>query len=441
VIAALLFASAMIVPTRCQTAIVPVPYDPQGARTLLACDGSFPDDVLWNLDRADQLSGDLDGRFNRRIDGTGSVIYVIDSGVLAAHDEFASAEGSRVIGGVDLLANEPGGEMPCQGDWAVAPCTNFQGGVMIEGHGTAVASAAAGNRVGVAPGAKLVSIRALGFLNFTPKRMNDALDAVIRHAWDPSAPPFRTGIVTMSFGLNQVDPNLEAKIRVMIGGVDRDGNPDPNGKRFFFTFFGGNAGEGHCDDAGNLLVFPSNRGDGGRAGARQPSVERRLPGSRHRGARARAGRPGRLHHRPRSLPPTLPRQRHVVRGTLRRRHRRADAAAEPEPHPCRDRGAAGGVAVASGRGRSGAGVPPSAGAGAPARGCALTRLRRRCDQIAVPLTVNTTRLIHDTKARIRTATPANCPVWRARVTTRSRNAPLARRKSSTRSTAPLWASR
>jgi subtilisin family serine protease len=260
VIAALLFASAMIVPTRCQTALVPVPYDPQGARMLVACDDSFPDDVLWNLDRSDQLSGDLDGKFNRRIDGTGSVIYVIDSGVLAAHDEFMTAAGSRVIGGVDLLANEPGGEMPCDGDWSVAPCTNFQGGVMIEGHGTAVASAAAGNRVGVAPGAKVVSIRVLGFINFTPKRFNDALDAVIKHAWDPATPSFRTAIVTLSVGLNQVDPNLEAKIRVMTGGIGRDGNPDPNGKRFFFTFFGGNAGEGHCDDAGNLLVFPGNRG-------------------------------------------------------------------------------------------------------------------------------------------------------------------------------------
>ena len=142
------------------------------------------------------------------------MIYVIDSGILASHDEFMTATGSRVIGGVDLLANEPGGGMPCEGNWAIAPCTDFPYGVMIDGHGTAVASVAAGNRVGVAPGAKLFSIRALGFIRFTPARFDAALDAVIRHAWDPSAPPFRTAVVTMSFGLYEFDAGIDAKIGV-----------------------------------------------------------------------------------------------------------------------------------------------------------------------------------------------------------------------------------
>jgi hypothetical protein len=123
-----------------------------------------------------------------------------------------------------------------------------------------VASAAAGNRAGVAPGAMLVSIRAFGFVALTPARLAAALDAVIQHAWDPAAPSFEIGIVTMSIGLFAMDALVETKIREMIGGVDRVGRPDPAGKRFFFTFFGGNAKEGHCDDAGNLVVFPSNRG-------------------------------------------------------------------------------------------------------------------------------------------------------------------------------------
>ncbi|MEK6376160.1 MAG: S8 family serine peptidase [Acidobacteriota bacterium] len=265
---------AQVVPTRCQTSVVAVPYDPNGARLLVACDDSFPDDVLWNLDRADQVSGVLDGRFNKRIDGTGSVIYVIDSGVLAAHDEFATVGGSRVIAGVDLLKDEPGGRMPCPENWALNPCTDFSLGVLIDGHGTAVASAAAGNRVGVAPGAALVSIRAFGFVPLTPARLTESLDVVIRHAWDPAAPPFKTGIVTMSIGLPAFDARVETKIREMIGGVDRDGHPDPAGKRFFFTFFGGNAKEGHCDDAGNLVVFPSNRGVSIRGAVTVGGVER-----------------------------------------------------------------------------------------------------------------------------------------------------------------------
>jgi hypothetical protein len=258
--AALLFAAAQIVPTHCQTAVVPVLYDPNGARVITACDDSLPDDLLWNLDRADQVSGDLDGKFNRRIDGRGSVIYVIDSGILADHDEFMTATGSRVIAGVDLLAGVPGGAMPCGSNWALAPCTDFPLGVMIDGHGTAVASVAAGNRVGVAPGATLVSIRALGFVKPTPERFLAAFDAVIKNAWDPATPQFRTGIVTLSFGLDQFDGRVDAMIRRMVGGVDRDGNPDPNGKRFFFTFFGGNVGSNHCDDNGNILVYPSSAG-------------------------------------------------------------------------------------------------------------------------------------------------------------------------------------
>lgn len=274
---ALLFASALdaqVVSTRCATSVVAVPYDPNGARLLVACDHSFPDDVLWNLDRADQIDGELDGRFNRAIDGTGSVIYVIDSGILAAHEEFATAGGSRVIAGIDLLKDVPGGQMPCAGNWALNPCTDWSLGVLFDGHGTAVASAAAGNRVGVAPGAALVSIRAFGFVGFTPARLSEALDAVIRHAWDPAAPPFETGIVTLSIGLFVLDAGVETRIREMIGGVDRDGRPDPAGKRFFFTFFGGNAKEGHCDDAGNLVVFPSNRGASIRGAVTVGGVER-----------------------------------------------------------------------------------------------------------------------------------------------------------------------
>jgi len=249
---------AQIVSTRCATSTVAVPYDPHGARLLGACGEAQPDNVLWNLDRADQVDGALDGEFNRRIDGTGSVIYIIDSGIMASHDEFRMRDGgSKVIAGVDLLADIFGGAMPCDGNWAVNACTDWELGVLIDGHGTAVASAAAGNRVGVAPGAKLVSIRAFGFPALTPARLMAALDAVIEQAWKLQSS--RTGIVNLSVGLPRIDAGVETKIREMIGGVDRDGHPDPKGKRFFFTFFGGNANSSHCED-GALVVFPSNRG-------------------------------------------------------------------------------------------------------------------------------------------------------------------------------------
>jgi subtilisin family serine protease len=255
-------AHAQIVSTRCATSVVHVPYDLHGARVLGECNGAQPDNVMWNLDRADQVEGALDGEFNRRIDGTGSVIYIIDSGIMASHDEFRTRDGgSKVIAGFDLLKDIFGGAMPCDGNWALNACTNWELGVLIDGHGTAVASAAAGNRVGVAPGAKLVSVRAFGFPALTPPRLIEALDTVIRHAWSPDAPQFRTGIVNLSVGLPRFDIGVENKIRQMIAGVDRNGTVDPvNGKSFFFTFFGGNANSSHCDGATTLVVFPSNRG-------------------------------------------------------------------------------------------------------------------------------------------------------------------------------------
>lgn len=275
---ALLLASPLLAqpsPTRCQTSSVTVSYDSNGARLLGVCDGSLPDDVLWNLDRSDQVSGVLDGHINRLNDGSGSVVYVVDSGTLAAHDEFMTASGSKVIAGVDVLFSvNPAARMPCNvPNWAIAPCANFQIGSSADGHGTSVASIVAGNRVGVAPGAKLVALRVFSFqFNLTPNILLKAFDAIIAHAFDPATPSFKTAIVTMSTSLPAVEvpqagepsyAQVEAKIRAMIAGVDRDGNPDPNGKRFFFTLFGGNADANHCDpNTGAPILFPQTRGTG-----------------------------------------------------------------------------------------------------------------------------------------------------------------------------------
>ena len=239
-------AQAQTVTTHCQTANVTVPYDPAGARVVVACDPSLPDDVLWNLDRADQIGGDLDGLFNRRIDGSGSVIYVVDSGVLAAHDEFMTPTGSKVIAGIDVSP----GPLPCDvPNRALEPCANSGLGSAVDGHGTAVASAAAGNRVGVAPGAKIVAVRAFSSqTGVTPAVLLAAFDKIVEHA---AGQAFKTGIVVMSIGLNNfvMPPEVETKIREMISGVD--------GKRFLFTFFAGNVDIHHCDAAGGPLVVPT----------------------------------------------------------------------------------------------------------------------------------------------------------------------------------------
>ncbi|CAG9463793.1 unnamed protein product [Pedinophyceae sp. YPF-701] len=76
--------------------------------------------------------------------GRGVTLYVLDTGVRSDHDEFATpGGGSRVLRGWDandLASNDPGN-------------------IDCHGHGTHVASLAAGRTVGVAPGAWIVPVR------------------------------------------------------------------------------------------------------------------------------------------------------------------------------------------------------------------------------------------------------------------------------------------
>jgi len=70
------------------------------AAILGRCDDTSAPNLLWHLDRIDQSDGSLDGQYRRRNLGGGTVVYVMDTGVMAAHSEFATvAGGSRVIAG------------------------------------------------------------------------------------------------------------------------------------------------------------------------------------------------------------------------------------------------------------------------------------------------------------------------------------------------------
>lgn len=97
-----------------------------------------PAAVPWHLDRVDQASLPLDGRFDPGGDGTGVTAYVVDSGVRATHVTLAG----RVRPGADF-----------SGSGSTDDCN---------GHGTGVASALAGRQAGVAPGATVVPLRVGG---------------------------------------------------------------------------------------------------------------------------------------------------------------------------------------------------------------------------------------------------------------------------------------
>jgi serine protease len=236
---------------------------------LGACGDPGAEDLLWHLDRIDQPDGNLDGLYHRAHGGAGSVVYVMDTGVLASHDEFAGPAGSRVIAGYDVTQAVTVGNSNCtSGNKALQPCYRNMNELTGSSHGTSVASLVAGKNVGVAPEADVVSIRVMNESALaTTRTYLDGLNAIIRHAWDPSAPRYRTAVVNISgWVLERLQGNADAspvpfavvekKIRDMVGGVDAQGRPDPNGKKFLFVVAGNNIDNG-CGRNGIVDRFPA----------------------------------------------------------------------------------------------------------------------------------------------------------------------------------------
>ena len=239
---------------------------------LERCGDDMRAPLLWHLDRIDQVDARLDGHFDRRNGGAGSVIYVMDTGVMAVHGEFASANGtSRVIAGFDATGSVDLGRSKCvSSDKATAPCYDVIDELAAASHGTSVASIAAGRNVGVAPDAAIVSVRVMNERGLaTTRTYLEGLDAIVRHAWQANAT--RTSIVNISgwvleklSGAALVKPvvpfaAVEQKIREMIAGVDANGAPNANGKRFLFVVAANNT-DGGCGPAGTIDRFPATLG-------------------------------------------------------------------------------------------------------------------------------------------------------------------------------------
>lgn len=261
-------ADSDIVSTYCREIEVPLDSTHSSSR-LGVCSDDAHVDLLWHLDRIDQLTASLDGKYHRRHAGGGAVVYVMDTGVLASHDEFAGPAGSRVIAGFDEAGAVSVGASNCESaNKALQPCYADYLELVGASHGTSVASLVAGQNVGVAPDAMIVSIRVMNESALaTTRTYIDGLAAIIKHAWNPATPPFRTAIVNISGWVleklaSMPDPNpvtyaaVERKIRDMIGGVDAQGRPDPNGKRFLFVVAGNNIDNG-CGRAGFVDRFPA----------------------------------------------------------------------------------------------------------------------------------------------------------------------------------------
>ncbi|HEX7420922.1 MAG TPA: S8 family serine peptidase, partial [Thermoanaerobaculia bacterium] len=252
-------ATAQTFSTRCQAEEVTTDVQTIDLR-LIGCGEGFPDNLLWHLDRADSLTGELDSFVTRTLTGKGAVVYMFDTGVMSSHDEFMRADGSVVIGAVHPYGTGRG--CPNGDDPALDPCYDSDAALFAYTHGTATASMVAGRNTGVAPDAKIVAVWGDTAANDITSWIG-TFDAIIKHAWDPATPQFHTAIINMSFVPNYASandpkfPRFEKKMREMIGGVDANGNPDPNGKRFLFTTIAGNLGQGpQCDSAGNSNLYP-----------------------------------------------------------------------------------------------------------------------------------------------------------------------------------------
>lgn len=94
--------------------------------------------ATWGIDRVDQRALPLSGTYTYNADGSGVTVYIIDTGIRFAHNEF----GGRATGGFDAVT--PGG--------SAADCN---------GHGTHVAGTVGGTVYGVAKKVDLVAVRVL----------------------------------------------------------------------------------------------------------------------------------------------------------------------------------------------------------------------------------------------------------------------------------------
>ncbi|HYU26125.1 MAG TPA: S8 family serine peptidase [Thermoanaerobaculia bacterium] len=248
------FLAATLTTTSTHCATIPVVVGHATDKQLLGCGDGFADNVLWNLDLSD---GARDDHASRVTSGKGAVVYVIDVGIEASHDELRRDDGtSSVIAGLDPITELSSSAPPanCPDDSATHPCWDDVT-VGIFAHGTAVASVVAGRNAGIAPGASIVSVRVSAIRDTsTPLAVVwlRALDDIVQHA---ATKPFHTAIVNMSAssGFAATDafwPELERKMKQMINGV--------GGKRFLFVAAAGNSGQ--CTAQNDVLYYPAAAG-------------------------------------------------------------------------------------------------------------------------------------------------------------------------------------
>jgi subtilisin family serine protease len=163
---------------------------------------------LWGLDLLD--SGTRNNTYTYSSDGAGVNVYIVDSGIVANHNEFLVGGVSRVSTGADFVGDG-------------------QGTTDCNGHGTHVAGIAGGNTTGVAKSVNLIPLRVLrcdgtGQVSWT----DQALQWILDNHQHPA-------VVNMSLGTSGTINSTLALVQALIDhGVvvviaSGNGSQNPNG--------------------------------------------------------------------------------------------------------------------------------------------------------------------------------------------------------------------